>query len=959
MIKFAIVACLALIAVGDVLAARCPYPELKPLEDAKHRVRQFLVVEPLPAQGERPELSLGMVLVAVHEDDENVWLAHYRILRNCVLETTGPVPRTHLIEGVDAMTVGDVVREHPGLGERLREEYPLARHLIREDNGVELRTLLPPEARTRPRLAPREDAAENESATLGDTYFWRYVMEIREDGEGNRWLLLSTHSRVHDSDALDTRANHTQEGQFRLQGWVPEKNLHPWPTNVVLELNAHREAVVERIRDRNEPAAIISGLPRKAVRGRAGSLVDLASEEKLEVFAKESADFWSAAFFDGNEAVKDNPYVAQFLPYGLRASTVRAHVQAFDAEGGWVRVATLAGLEGTINYAEWIKVTRSMIRVIEELSRIEVLIVLDATGSVIREIDDIREALLLLNRRLVRTASSNAKVSSASFQTLTDLAISELPVDVRVSLMIFSDQTHDDADSGTMLSCAGFENRVPKVKIPRTGYVFRGLSVRNEISKIQRGVDTARCIVAQGDGGIEEAVLNALSRGIQDRGVWGDRMIGQQVIVLVTDEPSTTISGADTPSQLEALVEKVSRTTRLEAEETSRKAGYAKLRKHVPDPEILDQLQKISDRETQARLREELEAREIALFRGSLIFTGSEAYLKVLAEQLGPSGLFAEQRTYWSDLDGDGSKASFAYAPEAIGLTIEEEQIRLIAEAVSLERCALEPEACKSTILRLPSQGTSFIATPAGARQIRAMYRAATQGIDRAVLAQHVKQGYVTGYTRIRDGSGRRATWSQSVMVTERQMRDYVRILKGLLYGLDDTVSGLNKCAWPYQTFGRVLLFFQTVIKEPPANDPEGLQAAEAHFLDPDSCAKADLLFTQGYTGSIQEHLGLSAPFSVNSTGVFGLPIETIKERIASGELKPAEVLERLRLKALCLSVMQGNGKLLDAQALDPDEPEPWSYCDSGQSRSAYDWSVKLSHRYGGEYIFIPMHLLP
>ena len=955
-------ACLGLIMVNAAAQAQpCPDRELRPLVDAKDRVRQFVVSEPVPAEGKRHALPLGTVMVAVGADDPYVWLAHYKEVRDCVTEIAGPVLRTHLIEGVDAMTVGEVARDHPELAERLRQQYPLASRLIHENNGIELRTLLPPETRTRPRVAPREDAPENKKATIGDTYFWRYVMGIRKDDEGNRWLLLSTHSRVHDSDALDTRTSHAQEGQFRIQGWVPEKNLHPWPTNVVLELNAHRDAVAERLREYVDPAAIIRKLPRRAAQNRPGSLKDLAREEGIEVLAKEAPEFWEHAFRDEDERSKDNPYVAQFLPQGLRASTVRVHVQAGDEGDGWVRGATLAGIDGEIDYAEWIKVQRAMVRVIENLSKIEVLIVLDSTGSVKREIDDIGQALRLLNERLLRTSAGTAGVRTKAFRTLREIVITELPIDVRVSLMIFSHQGHEEWDGTELVDCRPFEGRLPKTRIPRTAYVFRGLSVRNEIARIQKGVRTARCIVDHGDGGDEEATLYALRRAVSDRHIWGDRMIGQQVIVLVTDEYSTKkgMEDAITPQQLAETVREVSRSTREQAQRAAGEAGYAKLEEHGAPPEMLRWLETIPNSGIRDRLREELEAREITLFRGSLIFTGEEARLKELQLQLAPSGLFSESRTYWSDLEAQGSRAEFAFAPEAIGRTIEEEQIRLVSEAVTLEKCALDPAACKADILRLPSQGMAMVATSRTGRRARATYRAAIEGIEHKVLAEHLNQGYVTGYTRIRDGEGRRATWSRAVMVTERQMRDYVRILEGMLHGIDGSFTDAPECDWDYKELGRILLFFQSVVREPPTTDEDGIRLARQHFEDPNSCSRGDQLFKQGYEGPIGGHLGIPAAMSANAKGVFGLPIETIRQKIWEGEINVAELLQRIGLKVLCLRSMQSNGRLLDPQALDPDEPEPWRYCDSGEHRPAHDWSVRLSHRYGGEYIFIPMHLLP
>ena len=64
--------------------------------------------------------------------------------------------------------------------------------------------------------------------------------------------------------------------------------------------------------------------------------------------------------------------------------------------------------------------------------------------------------------------------------------------------------------------------------------------------------------------------------------------------------------------------------------------------------------------------------------------------------------------------------------------------------------------------------------------------------------------------------------------------------------------------------------------------------------------------------------------------------------------------------RAECINAIATlDNRLLPAQALDPDEAEPEAYCDPALERKYHDWAVRVSHRFGGQYVFIPVELLP
>ena len=718
---------------------------------------------------------------------------------------------------------------------------------------------------------------------------------------------------------------------------MSEDEVVPWPTNIVLELNAHEAAVRERFADRlgrddcetkaapgpkrYAPGMVIAAVPPPE-HDPGLTVRELAQRHGIEVRATEACSLWDRAI-----GRRDPRGEAQFLPRGLRDATVRAHVEG-AASGGWMRVSTLGSLTRTVSTSEWSRTRKAMLNVLKAASEIEIVLVVDSTGSMVREVRDVGRALTAFHEKLVGGGAISA-IDTHDLATIHNTQLPELPIRIRVSLLLYSDVSRDDTSALLIFRGKG-------TLTPRTGYVFKRLSLRNEMNAIRNGIEQAVQIIMHQDGGGREAMFHALDRVITDETLWSDPVLGQQVVVLITDEDGI------------ATAQKNEHSVALGYDTTARR-HYGAAREHAREKgyEIIG---------------EELGARSRNLLWGSVIFTEPvkhAAKFARLKRQLKPLEMFGEDRIHEVDTAEHRVfvDAEFNTAIEAIRRAIEDEQIRIERLVTRLERCALDPKECTQ---KRPDRGVHAAGMVASETEVdKAMHLLASKGMTREQVEREVRTGFVEGFVRLKS-PGRRSTWRQAVMVTERQMAEYNRILQGIVYGLNSRVTQNERCDTPEVDLVRLMLFLQDIVEAPPANASRARRLAQEHrHADIDeACQRADLMYSTGLGGTMSEQLGLAESIPVDPKGLFGISFQGLAERI--GEIQIHDVLDEFVAKAMCLRQMREGGPLLPVQALDPDDPHPERNCTpDGVIGTSYDWPVRVSRRYGGSYVFIPLELLP
>ena len=884
--------------------------------------------------------EMGTPYRSAFETDEAVLIGHYVGLdKKCFTKLHGWAAREDLLEagGSEAMRVGEMVKNNKELAERLRERYPAGKSLIDERSRILMRVLMRPERLTRPRLAPSELADENLTAAIGDTYFWRYVYDVHTDDEGRIWYLLGTHSKLTRRVTLTSTEQLLGERTSvrRLQGWVREKNVVPWPTNLVLELNAHKDAVRERFPGIAEtphcmddaegyaPGTIIEEVPREREDDDTAGTRAIAEELDIRVIAYESCSLWDDAF---NKETK-NGGGAEFLPAGLGKSTVRAHVQEIDKDKGWASVATLGSLTGTVSTGERNKARRAMLNVIRSISEIEMVLLIDATGSMVKEVQDVGLALEYLHYAMSKGGIGTIKTDDyATLRGNSGISASELEIEVKVSLVLFSDVNHKDTDEP-------MTSKMEYSELPRTGHIFKRLSLRTELPRIIKGINEAVEIVRKNEkvSGGAEATLYGLAEAIDDDTLWGDPMLGQQLIVLVTDEMPTKTEELDRHKLAEKYRQKT-KTMYAASRQRAKEHGY----------EILGG---------------EIDGTQHDFLWGSVIFTGGQE-LHGLMEMVKPLGIFHEDRVLSVNEERRKgvTEAEYALAADAIIGAINDEQAKIERMATMLERCAIDAAQC----VEKRERGGGATGIRASKSEVeRTIHALVERGLDPEMIIKEIENGLVEGYTRLKRRE-KRSTWRQAVMLNEDQMDSYAKMLRSLVYGLEARDENAI-CDSDEATLVRLVIFLREIAVEQPSNvDTASEIARKKRHMDTDeACATADAMLVDGMSGRIIDELNLPHILPVDSDGLFGIELDKL-----AGEISQVEVEKRIVQfikRADCIQAMSPLGSwLLPEQALDPDEPEPENHCSAEAVEQKYhDWTVRVSYRYGGRYVFIPLELLP
>lgn len=885
--------------------------------------------------------EMGTFYRSAFETDDAVLLGHYVGLDElCFTKLQGWAAREDLIETSASMRVGEVVRNNEKLAEKLRKRYPAGRNLIEERSRVHMRVLMRPERLTRPRLMPSDDAPENHTAAIGDTYFWRYVYDVHTDDEGEIWYLLGTHP------SLIRKTVHSTEQQLRemtsvkrLQGWVREDAVVPWPTNIVLELNAHEDAVRERFPDIEHTPECPDGAGGD-IRGYApGTIIErrpqeydhtagakaIAQERGIRLIAYESCSLWDEAFKKPTKGGGD----ANFLPKGLGSSTVRAHVQEID-EDGWARVATLGSLTGTVSTGERTKARRAMLNVIRSISEIEMVLLIDATGSMFEEVHDVGRALKTLHNEMYQGAIG--KVHIGKFPSLRDASgidASELDIEVKVSLMLFSDVDHDDSEGEERM-----RSTTKWSELPRTGHIFKRLSLRSELPQILHGINEAVTIVRENKNvsGGKEATLHGLAKAIDDDTFWGDPMLGQQLIVLVTDEAPTEARGMDR-DKLARRYRTKTKTIYGAAREKAKEYGY----------EILGG---------------QFDGTQRDFLWGIIIFTGGQEQLEGLQEAVAPLGIFDDEQIQEIKEENRAvlTDAEYTLAVGAIIDAVNNEQARIERMATMLERCATDPAQC---VERTESRVSATGMKASKSEVERIVHALVVEGVPTSTVINEIENGLVEGYTQLKT-EGKRSTWRQAVMLNHDQMHSYSQMLRALVYGLESR-HDFDRCDSREADLIRLVVFLREIAVERPSSPDAAHDIArkERHINIDEACANADAMLTDGVSGTIFDRLNMPHVLPLDSEGLFGMELDKLKGTIEESTDIERRIVQFIK-RAECIQAMSPIvNRLLPEQALDPDEPEPENYCSPDLERAFHDWTVRVSYRYGGRYVFIPIELLP
>ena len=446
-------------------------------------------------------------------------------------------------------------------------------------------------------------------------------------------------------------------------------------------------------------------------------------------------------------------------------------------------------------------------------------------------------------------------------------------------------------------------------------------------------------------GGKHEALFHGMQHAISDSELWQEGPFGQRVIIVVTDEPGTHDWDAK-PSRMEGLYAEDSAARYLSTREDIEKLGYDAGPTVQASAEgdlisvwsIFTGEENLYHKFKHGGLDED-GIRRVGGVMGSPPFVGREEW---------------NQRTLWWDFEADSSlvEARIQLFTKVIAEALHEEQRRIVGMALALERCGIRPEECGG-------QATSG-GSPAGvvltSGQIAKILASLAGGdVSLEELKQFTETGFVQGAVRAKD-RGRLTGWRQAIMLSDYQADRYAQHLGTIKAAI---VRGhfSGSCANQGYDFLRLMFFIRDVLDEPLTSK----DSITHRYAAPHGCDRvADILSDLG--GDTPSRIFRLPRFvPVFDDNIFSLPFEDLLDRARDDIDELYEELEEFTWKVNCIEAIRASGHLLPADALDPDNQNVEEVCAdvSPTALPSYNWSVRLSTRYGGRYVFLPVELLP
>jgi len=450
---------------------------------------------------------LGTLFFAVASSDESqpnrLRVGFYSNEKQCFTALPGWVDKSSLIQGIEAMRVGDAVRAYPQLGvpqdtscldkhttnpESQQQKTTSSRKEMTCDNRLFLRALSRPEFDFKPRKHPPKRMTPDGDIIKGEIisefglgvlkHLWRYVYAI-EEFEGQIWYLLGHSSYLTvKSNIPETDINTTQDAQDTLLGWIPKYEVTEWATNVALEYNTERKALRNRS-DNTQPARIYAD-----------------DSEAASVLAEENMALAQPAVRDGRE---DDELQVRLDPFGLDPMLPRYYVKGLNDKTGWYQVATIGSSKLTLSDDQLRAIMTKLRRLIDDLRAVDLVFVVDRSDSMANVIAEVRTFLdelceLISEKRrdshfVIRTAGGGQSISTS--------------LDIQVSMVAYAEESET---------------------------IFSQLKLPEDREEIHRQMNFAL-------GGKQENLHSALHKVITDKKSLYWREHALRSIVLLTNEP--------------------------------------------------------------------------------------------------------------------------------------------------------------------------------------------------------------------------------------------------------------------------------------------------------------------------------------------------------------------------------------------------------------------------------------
>ena len=436
------------------------------------------------ADGEREtpgHLTMGDVFFALEESPDRVLLATRD--KDGAVEEFGWANKVDLLENAHkALSLGD------GVARGIEVSKGTLRSALKENNQLHLRVVTQPDRKTRILRAPDPDG---QSEMVIFSWRWYYIYETETHDDGRTWGLLSDEPIVlrRYADLLDTT-----EGRFRanFRGWVPLDETTVWATQLELEVNTAPEAVADR-RKRGSPAQVLaSDYPKGA---------EVAWEEPLDTWYKGG--------------------LVHFDPRGVNRSVSRLTI--LEPVEEFFAVASAGSRTRDIGSGYVAELKSKLQKTIDTMLTFDLVFVIDATGSMVDDIEFTKQIIAGVAAKLQEVSSSGGQ-REVKLQHLGTMSVYTGMI-VNVSIVGFKD----------VKKVYNEKYRQAGRQYYNTRTYIESSNLNVDWERIRTAFDRLLSDTRAGDSG-HEALHDGLIEALD--------LMGQdslsRTIVLITDEPGDT-----------------------------------------------------------------------------------------------------------------------------------------------------------------------------------------------------------------------------------------------------------------------------------------------------------------------------------------------------------------------------------------------------------------------------------
>lgn len=437
---------------------------------------------------------LGELYFGCEETPERVLLGKYSYMDEKFTIMLGWVAKGDLLTGLRPLSVDEAVKKGysidvaAGGGEQ---------GAFGAGNPLDLRVICKPENRL---VAARSPELAANPAEKGFHFTWYYVYAF-EETNGRSMVLVGDRSMLYDSPYV--YETNLIDAETRLLGWVDAGAVQPWCSNVAFENNCLLESILERNGLDANGNKVRDAIPARMY-AKAGNTQEWLAEERME-------DYWEAFLkgdkeegeFGAPDPVGLNPTVPRFLVVG-------------KVDDDCYQVATLGDIAGGMDEGDISDLQDVLLGTLKNLQKVDVVFVIDATGSMCEEIEEVGKFLQSISAQIRGAAQQGHRLAVGERALEIDAAL-----DINVGLVVYQDKGRSNQEYPFC-----------------TKVVFAGLPLASKEAEMDEAFRKLPEILNGGqvDGKSSEAVYDALGAALTSKESWREDS-ALRLIILVGDEP--------------------------------------------------------------------------------------------------------------------------------------------------------------------------------------------------------------------------------------------------------------------------------------------------------------------------------------------------------------------------------------------------------------------------------------